>query len=118
MANTFGLSEKICDAESKCLSCGAPLPAGREEQRKFTGGRTSIVVLGDESDDTRKLFDNANEAVKKLGNSIEVELVTDADMIKTYNLRSLPALIVNGSIASQGLISDADSIVSDIEFLG
>ncbi len=117
MANTFGLSEKICDAESKCLSCGAPLPAGREEQRKFTGGKTVVTVLGDDSDNTKKILANANEAVKKLGNNMQVELITDAQIIKTYNLRSLPALVVNGSIVSQGLISDVDSIVSDIEFL-
>ena len=117
MADTFGLSQKICDAESKCLSCGAPLPTGREEQRKFTGGMTNITVLGDNGDNTKKLFNNACEAVKKLGSNIQVQLITDEDIIKTYNLRSLPALVINGSIVSQGIVSDIDDIVMDIEFL-
>jgi len=117
MADTFGLSQKICDAESKCLSCGAPLPVGREEQRKFTGGMTSIIVLGDDGDNTKKLFKNACEALKKLGSNTEVQLITDMDMIKSYNLRSLPAFVVNGSIVSQGIVSDVDDIVLDIEFL-
>ena len=56
MANSFGLSDKISDAESKCLSCGAPLPAGREEQQKFTGGRTNILVLGNDDEATDTLY--------------------------------------------------------------
>ncbi len=118
MADSFGLSQKICDAESKCLSCGAPLPAGREGQRKFTGGHTSIIVLGDEEEATNKLYDNAKMAVAKYGRNMEVAMIVDEETIRSYNLRSLPALIINGSIVSQGIISDIDSIVDDIEFLG
>ena len=117
MADSFGLSEKICDAEAKCLSCGAPLPAGREGQRKFTGGRTSILVLGGDDENSRTLFSNAKTAVSKLGNHMEVSLICDEQVVRSYNLRSLPALVINGSIVSQGIISDVDSIVADIEFL-
>ena len=118
MTNSFGLSDKISDAEAKCLSCGAPLPAEREGQQKFTGGRTTVMVLGESGEATEKLFANAKEAVTKLGNTMDVLLVTDKQTIGSYNLRSLPALVINGSIVSQGIISDADSIIGDIEFLG
>ncbi len=118
MGETFGLSQKVCDAEEKCLSCGAPLPAERQGQRKFTGGMTSIVVLGDSSKRTDELFENVNEAVRRSGNNIKTELVIDEKVIKTYNLRAMPALVINGSIVSQGIISDVDSIIQDIEFLG
>ena len=50
MAGSFGLSQKMNDAEAKCMSCGAPLPAGREGQQKFTGGETKIVLLGDDGE--------------------------------------------------------------------
>lgn len=118
MTNSFGLSDKISDAESKCLSCGAPLPAGREEQQKFTGGRTSISVLGNNDEATETLYKNAINAVKQLGRAMEVAMVTDEQIISSYNIKKLPALVINGSIVSQGIISDADSIVNDIEFLG
>ncbi len=118
MTNSFGLSDKMNDAEAKCLSCGAPLPAGREGQQKFTGGRTRVLVLGGNDEKTLKLLANAKEAVKVLGRSIEVEHVEDDTIIGGYNLRSLPALVINGSIVSQGIVSDVDSMVEDIEFLG
>ena len=118
MANSFGLSDKISDAESKCLSCGAPLPAGREGQQKFTGGHTNIYIVGNEDENTKKLFDNAIQAVNQIGKNIEVSMITDKEIIATYNVRKLPALVINGSIVSQGLIPDADSIRDDIEFLG
>ena len=118
MSDAFGLSEKICDAESKCLSCGAPLPVGREEQRKFTGGRTSIVVLGDDGDDTKVLLDNSKTAISKFKSDMEITLVVDENIVSGYNIRKLPALVINGSIVSQGLVSDVESIIEDIEFLG
>ena len=118
MANSFGLSDKISDAESKCLSCGAPLPAGREEQQKFTGGRTSILVLGNADEATARLLANARKAVQQIGRNIEVSEVTDEQIIASYNIRKLPALVINGSIISQGIVSDTDSIVEDIEFFG
>lgn len=118
MTNSFGLSEKINDAEAKCLSCGAPLPAGREEQQKFTGGHTSIQVFGEDDENTKKLFGNARQAVEKLGRKIEVNWIEDKQTISIYNIKKLPALVINGSIVSQGIVSDVESIVEDIEFLG
>lgn len=118
MSNSFGLSNKISDAESKCLSCGAPLPAERAEQQRFTGGRTSILVLGEDDEKTKKMLYNAKQAVKQAGRNIEVSLITDEQLITSYNIRKLPALVINGSIVSQGIVSDADSIEEDIEFLG
>lgn len=105
------------DAEGKCLSCGAPLPAGREAQRKFTGGQMGIVVLSDNSASATKLYENAKEAIVKAGKTISCELVTDEEIIGTYGLRKLPALVINGSIVSQGIISDADEIINEIEFM-
>lgn len=118
MTNSFGLSDKINDAESRCLSCGAPLPAGREGQQRFTGGRTGILVLGNDDEAATMLYKNAISAVERLGKSMEVAVSRDEQMILSYNLKKLPALIINGSIVSQGIVSDVESIVDDIEFLG
>ena len=118
MTNSFGLSDKISDAESKCLSCGAPLPAEREGQQKFTGGHTSIQILGTDNEDTEKMFINAKQAVKQIDRNNEVRCIRDEQLIASYNIRKHPALVINGSIVSQGIVSDVDSIVDDIEFLG
>lgn len=121
MTNSFGLEQRICDAESKCLSCGAPLPETRANQRRFTGGQTSILVLGDAQGEGRRMADQllaqASKAVQLSGKAITVDLVLEPQVIEGYNVRKLPALIINGSIVSQGIISDADEILSEIEFL-
>lgn len=121
MTDSFGLEQKICDAESKCLSCGAPLPESRAEQKRFTGGRSSMQVLGGLDEEimnkASKLMEEATKAVEISGKTISVTMVTDEAEIASYNVRKLPALIINGSIVSQGILSDADEILQEIEFL-
>ena len=121
MANTFGLEQKICDAESKCLSCGAPLPESRAEQKKFTGGQTTITILSNIDEEGKNmanmLFTEVEKAVKMSGKSISVEVITDKAKIDEYNVRRLPALVINGSIVSQGILSIAKDIVEEIEYL-
>lgn len=117
MTDTFNLCGRMDDAEGKCLSCGAPLPTGREEQRKFTGGKMGIVVLSDNSEEAKKLCANVNEAISQLGEIIAFDEVVDEEVIATYHVRKLPALVINGSIVSQGLISSVQEIIGEIEYM-
>lgn len=117
MAEGFGLCGLMDAAEGKCLSCGAPLPVGREGQRKFTGGQMSICVLSDKSDASKMLLANAEAAIKRLGREIMCEEITDSEVIESYHIRKSPALVINGSIVSQGIISSVDDIVSEIEYM-
>ena len=117
MAEGFGLCGLMDDAEGKCLSCGAPLPAGREEQRKFTGGQMSIMVLSDESEAAEVLYANAQMAIKALGKGIMCEKITDSAVIESFHIRKMPALVINGSIVSQGIVSSVEDIISEIEYM-
>lgn len=117
MTDTFNLCSRMDTAEGKCLSCGAPLPAGREEQKKFTGGKMGILILSDESEAAKKLYVNAKEAVKSIGRDISCEEVTDKEVIESYHIRKYPTLVINGSIVSQGIVSDAEEIINEIEFM-
>lgn len=117
MAGSFGLFDKMNDAEARCLSCGAPLPEGRESQQKFTGGNMTVLVLGMDDDVSRTLFQNAEQAIKYQGLNIKAELVTDEEVIKQYNIRKLPALVINGSIVSQGIVCDASDIEAELEYM-
>ncbi len=117
MAEGFGLCGLMDAAEGKCLSCGAPLPVGREEQRKFTGGQMSISVLSDGSDSAKRLFANAKEALSVLGKEISCEEVVDSAVIESYHIRKYPALVINGSIVSQGLVSSVEDIIAEIEYM-
>lgn len=117
MAEGFGLCGLMDDAEGKCLSCGAPLPAGREEQRKFTGGQMSIMILSDGSEAAKVLFANAVSAIKELGKDIICEEIKDSAIIESFHIRKMPVLVINGSIVSQGIVSSVEDIISEIEYM-
>ena len=117
MTDSFNLCNRMDDAEGKCLSCGAPMPEGREGQRKFTGGQMKVLVLSDGTETSKKLITNAKEAINKLGSQIPCEEVIDTAEIAEYNVRKLPALIINGSIVSQGIVSSVEDIMSEIEYM-
>ena len=117
MMDSFNLCNRMDDAESKCLSCGVPMPEGREMQRKFAGGQMTMLILSDGTDDSKKLLHNASEAIKSSGKLIICEEVTDGEAIAEYHVRKLPALVINGSIVSQGIVSSVDDIISEIEYM-
>lgn len=117
MAGSFGLSEKMDAAETKCMSCGAPLPAGREEQQKFTGGLTIISVLGEDDEKTDRLVMNVTTALMNVQRKAMVEKIIDKAVIESYHVRLLPALIINGSIVSQGIISEVEDIEGELNYI-
>lgn len=117
MTDAFNLCSRIDDAEGKCLSCGAPMPEGREEQRKFTGGQMMILILSDGTEEAKELVNNARDAIKNLGKEIGCEEVKDEMIIESYHVRKLPALVINGSIVSQGIISSVEDIIGEIEYM-
>ena len=117
MTDSFNLCNRMDDAEGKCLSCGVPMPEGREGQRKFTGGQMKVLILSDGTETAKKLVVNAKEAIGNLGRQIPCEEVVDAVEIAEYHVKKLPALIINGSIVSQGLVSSVEDIMSEIEYM-
>lgn len=117
MTDSFNLCNRMDDAEGRCLSCGVPMPEGREEQRKFTGGQMTAFVLSDGSDASESLFINLQTAIDQLGKTVISEKVTDEQIIAAYHVRKLPALVINGSIVSQGIVSTVDDIIGEIEYM-
>ena len=117
MSDSFNLCSRMDDAEGKCLSCGAPLPVGREGQRKFTGGQMGILVLGDGTQVSKDLYINAVEAVKSVGKEIRCEEILDNEIIESFHIRKYPALVINGSIVSQGIVSSVEDIIGEIEYM-
>ena len=61
-----------------------------------------IKVLGSGCKSCHKLFDNATIAAE--GKNYAVEYVTDFQKIMGYGVMSLPALVINEKVVSQGKI--------------
>lgn len=68
-----------------------------------------IKVLGAGCKSCHQMYENAKKAVKNIGLSIEVEYITDMKKVMEYGVMSMPALVVNEKIVSQGkVLKEAD----------
>ena len=90
-----------------CCSCGTV-----KEQPETTNtccgekveGICCIKVLGAGCKSCHQQLEYVKEAVKNLGLNIEVEYVTDMAKIMEYGVMSLPAIVVNETVASMGKV--------------
>lgn len=62
----------------------------------------SVKIVGSGCSSCHAMFENAEEAVKNMGLSIEVEYVTDLQQVMEYGVMSMPALVVNEKVVSMG----------------
>ena len=95
----FGIGKGKEEKKTACC-CGAqPEAAG-------TQGAAEIKVLGSGCAGCRALLENTRKAVREMGREgeISVEYVTDLEKIMAYGVMSLPALVVDGKIASVGRV--------------
>ena len=56
------------------------------------------------------MYENTKSAIKNMGLNIEVDYITDMQSIMKYGVMSMPALVVNEKIASQGKVLKAADI--------
>ena len=101
------------EEESSCC-CGSP--AAREEKPEAcccgtaTAGICCIKVLGAGCKSCHQQYENAKEAVKALGLSVEVEYITDMQKVMAYGVMSMPALVINEKVASMGRVLKAAEV--------
>ena len=70
-------------------------------------GIHSIKVLGAGCKSCRKMYENAMQAVNAVGLVTEVEYITDMSEIAKYGVMSMPALVINEKVVSQGKVLKA-----------
>lgn len=71
---------------------------------KVHGKIVNIKVLGAGCKSCREMFENAKQAVNTMGLGTEVEYITDMQKIMKYGVMSMPALVVNEKVVSQGKV--------------
>lgn len=77
---------------------------------KVVNGICCIKVLGAGCKSCHEMYENAKQAVKNIGLNIEVEYITDMQKIMEYGVMSMPALVVNEKVVSQGKVLKPDDI--------
>ena len=73
-------------------------------------GICCIKVLGAGCKFCHEQYENAKEAVKAMGLSVEVEYITDMQKVMEYGVMSMPALVVNEKVVSMGKVLKASEI--------
>ena len=67
-------------------------------------GICCIKVLGAGCKSCHEQFENAQDAVKNLGLSVEVEYITDMENVMNYGVMSMPAIAINEKVVSAGKV--------------
>jgi small redox-active disulfide protein 2 len=73
-----------------------------------------LEVLGTGCPKCRKVYENAEQAVKELGTCVEISKVEDLKAIMSFGIMTTPALAVNGEVKVSGKIPSVAEIKSII----
>ena len=105
----FGKKKK---EEKKTTDCTCACGCSTSEVGEITSdccpeakdGICCIKVLGAGCKSCHEQYENAKEAVKAMGLSVEVEYITDMQKVMTYGVMSMPAIVVNEKVVSMGKV--------------
>lgn len=100
-------------------SCGCPTGEADEIKNECCpeakDGICCIKVLGAGCKFCHEMYENTKRAVKDMGLSVEVEYITDMQKVMEYGVMSMPALVVNEKVVSQGKVLKSNEVVALLE---
>ena len=79
---------------------------------------TSIKVLGAGCKSCHDQYENVKKAIEELGLGIEVEYITDMEKVMAYGVMSMPAIVVNETVASMGKVLKSAEVIKLFGKLG
>lgn len=79
-------------------------------KHKKRGGICCIKILGAGCKSCHEQYENAKEAVKAMGLSVEVEYITDKQQVMAYGVMRMPALVINEKVVSIGKVLKAADV--------
>ena len=106
----FGKKKEDAKQETSCC-CGGEQTASETTSTccgEPVDGICCIKVLGSGCKACHQLYDNTVKAVEGMG--IDVEYITDLQKIMEYGVMSMPALVINDKVVSQGRAMNAAQI--------
>lgn len=109
-------------ASAPACRCGCPTSETKEITNdccsEANDGICCIKVLGAGCKSCHEQYENAKQAVKAMGLSIEVEYITDMQKVMEYGVMSMPALVVNEKVVAMGKVLKAADVVALLHKLG
>ena len=110
----FGKKKEEKNASACACTCGCQTSEAREIANdccpEAKDGICCIKVLGAGCKSCHELYENAKEAVKAMGLSVEVEYITDMQKVMEYGVMRMPAIVVNEQVVSMGKVLKAADV--------
>ncbi|MDY3760768.1 MAG: thioredoxin family protein [Eubacteriales bacterium] len=110
----FGKKKEEKNASACACTCGCQTSEARKIANdccpEAKDGICCIKVLGAGCKSCHELYENAKEAVKAMGLSVEVEYITDMQKVMEYGVMSMPAVVVNEKVVSMGKVLKAADV--------
>ena len=114
------------EEEKKAPTCACNCECPTSEAEKITNdccpeardGICCIKVLGSGCKSCHEQYENAKEAVKSMGLSVEVEYITDMQKVMEYGVMSMPALVVNEKVVVMGKVLKSADVEKLLHKLG
>lgn len=111
-------NKKNKETKIPACACNAGCPTSEATEIKLekeccgktVDGICCIKVLGSGCKSCHALLEAAEEAVRSMGLTIEVEYVTDMEKIMQYGVMSMPALVVNEQVVSMGKVLKVNEV--------
>ena len=106
----FNFGKKKEEKKENSCNCNCTCSANEVSENtneccgKTVNGICCIKVLGAGCKSCHEMYENVKQAVRNIGLNIEVEYITDMQKIMEYGVMSMPALVVNEKVVSQGKV--------------
>ena len=114
--------EEEKEAPACACNCGCPTSEVEEITNdccpEAKDGICCNKVLGAGCKSCHEQYENAKEAVKSMGLSVEVEYITDMQKVMAYGVMSMPALVVNEKVVSMGKVLKSADVEKLLHKLG
>ena len=124
----FGLGKKkeevkvepACNGEVATYEASSCCCGGQQVENCCGGDNkvTSIKVLGAGCKSCHDQYENVKKAIEELGLGIEVEYITDMEKVMAYGVMSMPAIVVNETVASMGKVLKSAEVIKLFGKLG
>ncbi len=114
----FNFGKKKEEKKTPASACNCGCPVGETEEitndccTETKDGICCIKVLGAGCKSCHEQYENAKQAAKEMGLSVEVEYITDMQKVMEYGVMSMPALVVNEKVVSMGKVLKSADVVA------
>ena len=119
----FG-KKKEEEKKTPACACGCGCPTSEAEEitkdccSEAKDGICCIKVLGAGCKSCHEQYENAKQAIKDMGLSVEVKYITDMQKVMEYGVMSMPAIVVNEKVVAMGKVLKANEVVALLRKLG